>query len=269
MNHDLPPIFVINLTEDEERRDTMRTRLNSTGVNYAFFEAINGRGFDMTLHPLYDRAKRRACFGRDMIPGELGCLLSHRAIFEKMDRENIHAAVILEDDVIFEPEFKEVLMALMKCPIAWDVIRFVGSEKIYKRGCRKIVPLVGKYWMARLPTTPGGAHGYLLTLKAARVMLRHMQKNWMPIDTLQGRSWETGLETLVVYPAPLHIDQSALTTIGDARFDKTVTLEGWRKTIFPLTRGWFKLNETVGKKWIYWSSWPKDRAAIRSYNGKV
>jgi glycosyl transferase family 25 len=259
MIHDLPRIFVINLIGDTGRRDIMRERLDNAGVNYEFFEAVNGRAFDMTTTPFYDRAKRRAAFGRDMIPAEMGCLLSHRGIFEKMDRENIPAAVVLEDDVIFEPEFAQVLNALMTTKMKWDVIRFVGSAKIYKRGCRKIAPLFEKYWMARLPTAPGGAHGYLLTLKAARVMLEHMQMNWMPIDTLQGRTWETGLETLVVYPAPLRIDQDVETTIGDARFDKTITLEGWPRKLFFLTRGWFKLNETLGKKWTYLSSWPRDR----------
>lgn len=257
----LPPVFIINLPEDEGRRETMRARLESAAVGYEFIEAVNGRKFDMKTHPEYNGIKRRAAFGRDMIPAELGCLLSHRKIFEKIDRENIPAAVILEDDVVFEPEFAAVLNALMTTKIKWDVIRFVGSAKIYKRGCRKIAPLLGKYWTARLPTAPGGAHGYLLTLDAARVMIRHMQPSWMPIDTLQGRTWETGLETLVVYPAPLHIDQEAVTTIGDARFDKTITLEGWRRKAFPLTRGWFKLNETLGKKWTYLSSWPRDKAA--------
>lgn len=264
----IPPVFVINLPEDTGRREIMRARLDAAGVGYEFIEAVNGRKFDMASHPDYDGIKRRAAFGRDMIPAELGCLLSHRKIFEKMDRDNIPAAVILEDDVVFEPEFADVLRALIRMnedgPSKWDVIRFVGSAKIYKRGCRRIVKLLGKYWMGRLPTAPGGAHGYLLTLHAARVMIRHMQSNWMPIDTLQGRTWETGLETLVVHPAPLHIDQEAVTTIGDARFDKTITLQGWRRRVFPLTRGWFKLGETLGKKWTYWSSWPRDKIASLS-----
>jgi len=92
-------------------------------------------------------------------------------------------------------------------------------------------------------------------------MLKHMQSNWKPIDTLQGRVWETGLETLVVHPAPLHPDPGAGTTIGDERFDKTITLTGLDRTLFPLTRGLFKINENIGKKWVYWSSWPRDKMA--------
>jgi glycosyl transferase family 25 len=246
------------MKEDADRREIMEERLSKTGAPYEFVEAVNGRSFDLANTPEYNRKKRLRYFGRDMIGGEIGCLLSHRKIFEKMDKEEIPYAVVLEDDVIFEPEYKEVLEALIDTNIPWDVVRFLGSKKIYARGCRKIAPLTGKYWMARLPTAPGGAHGYILTLKAARTMIKHMQTNWVPVDTLQGRIWETGLETLVLHPAPLHIDEEAETTIGDIRLDKTLQIDGWQKNLFPVFRAWFKICETLGKRYVYWSSWPRD-----------
>ncbi len=260
MTQNCPPVFIINLPEDTDRRKIMQERLEPTGVPYEFIEAVNGREFDLANTPAYNRKKRLRYFGRDMIGGEIGCLLSHRNIYEKMDRENIPFAAILEDDVVFEPEFKDVLCALVETKVPWDVVRFLGSKKVYARGCRKIAPLLGQYWTARLPTAPGGAHGYVLTLKAARVMLKHMKTNWVPIDTLQGRIWETGLETLVLHPAPLHIDESAETTIGDSRLDKTLQIEGWQKKLFPLFRAWFKIYENIGKRYVYWSAWPRDHS---------
>jgi len=255
----LPPVFIINLPRHAERRQIMKTRLQEIGLTYEFIDGVDGK----TLSPddliSYDRQKRLRYFGRDLQPGEIGCLLSHRKIFQKMVDEQLSHAVILEDDVIFEAEFPAVLQALLTTPVPWDVIRFLGSEKIYARGCRKIAPLAGHYQLARLPTAPGGAHGYLMSQKAAQVMLRHMQRNWLPIDTLQGRTWETGLETLVVHPAPLYPDQTAGSTIGDARFDKTVRLSGLEKTLFPLARSWFKLTESCGKRYSYAASWRRDR----------
>jgi glycosyl transferase family 25 len=254
-----PPVFVINMAKDESRREIMASRLDRTGVGYEFFPAVDGRGFDLSKTPAYDGAKRRRYFGRDMIPGEVGCLLSHRAVYEKMAAENIPYAVVLEDDVIFEADFKEALQALLATKIKWDVIRFLGSKKIYARGCRKIAKLTDKYWLARLPTAPGGAHGYVLTLHAAKIMLKHMQRNWLPIDTLQGRMWETGLETLVLYPAPVQIDNSE-STIGEAaRMDKTVKLTGIDKTLYPLYRGIYKVTDTLGKRYVYWSSFSRDK----------
>jgi len=262
MDKDLPPVFVINLPRDIQRLEDMGRQLDALGLPYQIFEAVDGYALKPEDMGFYDRKKRCRYFGRDLLPGELGCLLSHYKIYEKMDRDNIEYAVICEDDLIFENDFKDVLERLlspqMRSKVPWDVIRFLGSEKIYKRGCRKIVPLVAHYWLARLPTAPGGAHGYLLSLKAARVMLSHMQKNWLPIDTLQGRVWETGLETLVVHPAPLTPDPAAGSTIGDERFDKTVKLTGLEKTLFPLFRAWFKTSENLGKRSVYVMSWFRD-----------
>lgn len=256
----VPRIFVINMAKDEGRREAMRKRAAEAGLDLEFFEAVNGRNLPSDQMALYDSKKRRQFFGRDLTLGEIGCLLSHRALYEKMVRENIPIAIVLEDDVIFEAEAKDVFAALPHSSVPWDVVRFLGSQKIYARGCRKIALLIGKYWMARLPTAPGGAHGYMIKQEAAQVMLNHMQKNWLPIDTLQGRTWETGLETLVVYPAPLYPDQQEASTIGDDRFDKSVQLQGAARLLFPFYRARYKLGELLGKKYIYWTSWIRDRS---------
>ncbi len=258
----LPPIYIINMVKDVDRKNSMIDRLNKLNIDAEFIEAVDGRKMtEAEISNIYDSKKRKRYFGRDLTKGEIGCLLSHRKIYSKMVDENIDIAVILEDDVIFEPDFKEALEAICSSNIKWDVIRFLGSEKIYKRGCRKITNLGNtRYKFARLPTTPGGAHGYIITLKAAKVMLSHMQKNWIPIDTLQGRCWETKLETLVLYPAPLYPNPDEESVIGnDERFDKTIKLKGVDRMIYPFTRLWFKLCENIGKRKVYFGSWFKDK----------
>lgn len=260
MKEKLPPIFVINLPRDDKRRRDMSARLDQVGLPYEFIEAVDGKAMAPEYQALYDRTRRMRYFGRDLKLGELGCTFSHYKIFKKMDAENIEHAVILEDDAIFEKEFEQVLSALMDTSVPWDVIRFLGSKKIYKRGCRKITPLVGRYSLARLPTTPGGAHGYLLSLKAARAMIKYMQRTWMPIDAQQGRMWETGLETLVVHPAPLFPEPDNVSTIGDERMDKTLEITGVQRALFPFCRAWFKVSEQVGKKYVYWGSALKDKS---------
>ncbi len=264
-----PPIFIINMQKDTKRRSAITARLENFGLQSSFIEGVDGGAMsDKDIALVYDSAKRKRYFGRDMTKGEIGCLLSHRNIFIKMVDEQIPVAVILEDDVIFEPDFKQALAAISVSHMKWDVIRFLGSKKIYKRGCRKIAKLGDtRYQFARLPTAPGGAHGYMLTLKAATIMLKHMQKSWIPIDTLQGRCWETGLETLVLYPAPLYPDPNEETTIGnDTRFDKTVKLAGLARTLYPLTRTWFKLCENLGKRWVYWGAYMRDK---NGYTAKI
>ncbi|MGY9005403.1 MAG: glycosyltransferase family 25 protein [Alphaproteobacteria bacterium] len=258
-----PRVFVINMPRDVDRKTAMVSRLDAIGIVPEFIEGVDGATLDLEQSPFYDGAHRRRCYGRDMTAGELGCLLAHRKIFEKMVDEGMAHAIVLEDDVMFEDDFPAVVRALIDDPRPWDVIRFLGAGKIYDRGCRIIAPLLGRYALARLPTAPGGAHAYLMTLKAARVMVAHTRVNWVPIDTLQGRCWETGLETLVVHPAPLGTDPAAGSTIGDVRFDKTVRSTGWARRLYPLTRFWFKLCEGLGKRFVFLSAWFRDQKTYR------
>jgi glycosyl transferase family 25 len=256
-----PTVFVINLQRDSVRRAQMRERLDAIGLPFRFLDAVVGDGLDLDTCTRYDGVRRRRYFGRDMTRGEVGCLLSHLKAYEIMVEEGIDTALVLEDDVMFEPDFPDVLRALHATPVRWDIVRFLGSEKIYRLGRRIIAPLVGRYFMARIPGAHGGAHAYLLTRAAAGVLLEHTRRSWMPIDTLHGRCWETGLESLVVHPAPLHTDPAAGSTISDARFDKTVRLQGIDRTLYPLRRFWFRFTETLGKRRVYWSSWWRDGRA--------
>lgn len=51
---------------------------------------------------------------RPMTLGEIGCFLSHYYIWQKMVESNEQEVLILEDDIKFEPFFKERALALMK-----------------------------------------------------------------------------------------------------------------------------------------------------------
>lgn len=256
---DLPPTFVINLESADRRRAMMRQSLDSLEIPFTFHQAVDGRKRPVESFAHYDGPRRRRFFGRDMTPGELGCLESHRQVLQRIRDEALPRALVLEDDVVFRPDFPDVLKALMKTPIPWDMIRFMGSKKIEQKGHRPIAPLFGRYTLARLPSTHGGAHAYLVTREAAIRLLDHSERSWLPIDTLQGRCWETGLESLVVHPNPLVTDESDGSSIGDLRFDKTLTIEGWERRLYPLNRFRFKLCEGLGKRRVYWGTLLRDR----------
>ncbi|EHZ6874366.1 glycosyltransferase family 25 protein, partial [Providencia rettgeri] len=88
--------FVINLKDDLLKRDFMRNQLDNIGISYQFIEAIDGRIMsDNTIKQLaYDYPD---CY---LTKGEIGCALSHMAIYKKMIEDNIEIALILEDDAL-------------------------------------------------------------------------------------------------------------------------------------------------------------------------
>lgn len=246
------PVFVISLPEATERRAQIASHLKELGLAHEIVDAVDGRGFDVPAHTAYNGRRRRLLFGRDLTGGELGCALSHRSIYERMADENIPLALVLEDDVVLSEDIPAVLKVLSGMTDRFELVRFLGSKKVARLQQRVVADLGGGYSLNRLRTTPGGAHAYVVTLSGAQKLLRAMQRIDVPIDTLMGMVWRTGLNALIVQPGLSYQDGDLPNYIGQTRFDKSIALKGWERTVFPFTRAYCKLYEAAGKSWSYY-----------------
>lgn len=253
-----PAIFVISLARSSRRRATMAAALEKLSLPFSFFDAVDGSQIDLASSPDYNGTLRRLVAGRDLTQGEFGCLLSHRALLEKIAAEKIPRALILEDDAILSPELPAVLDALMRQD--WDVVRFLARPKTARESV-KVRDIGNGFSMTRVFGTPGGAYGYLVTDRAAARLAEFMQVNWQPNDTLLGQSWRTGLDVFGVLPAPVRADDEIESTIGDERFRKSKeSLNGWEKISHPAARAAFKIWENAGKHSAWRAQKRRDRA---------
>ncbi len=254
--------FVITLEHAEARRKIIASRLDELEIPFEFHPGVDGRKIDLVSHPGYSKWKRRMFFGRDLSNGEFGCVLAHKSIYERIVAENIDVALILEDDAILCDELPSVVNALVQHQKNWDIVRFLGRPKNY-RASRTIAELPGtQSQLARPHGMPGGAYGYVINNRAARRLLSMMEKNWLPIDTLHGVSWLTKLNTVSVIPSPVLPNDDVPSCIDEQdsnlRWNKSVSLSGWRKLIYPLTRGAWKTYCNVLVKYVWFSSLMSD-----------
>lgn len=259
------PTFVISLPESQDRRDWMEKQLHNLGIiNFEFFDAVDGRQMDVANHPEYNGKCRLSAFGRHLKGGELGCTLTHKHLYQKMIDENIELAMILEDDCILPDNAVPILNALQQQKNCFDAVRFLGSKKVTKRGGRKAMDLPHDYALIRMPTSPGGSHGTLITLEGAKKMHAALSPISLPIDAVLGRPYETGLNVFSTIPGlGVANEEKFGTLIGEDRFSKKNELGGIAKTIFPLTRALFKIHETLGKKGFYFATYFKDRKTLK------
>lgn len=255
----IPMVFIISLASSIERRGKIRSRLEQLGMAYEFVDGIDLRNTDIMQHPRYDSVRRRLCFGRDLQPGELGCLLSHRKVYEIMVTRAIPHALVLEDDASLEDDLPQVLASLIRLPISWDLVRFLDKKKVYRRKCRRICMIDHVHELSRLPTNSGGAYGYLLNQRGAARLLELMEKNWLQNDVLHSRAWMTGLEVFIVRPSPVRHDNDMNSTIGDDRFDRSLALRGAERWIFPWKRFRMQIQDKLAKRWHYLMAGPRDR----------
>lgn len=114
----LDRIFMINLVRRPERRAKMERSFKEIGLDVEHVAAIDGK----KLTPEYlDEIGVRILPGyadpfhnRPMTKGEIGCFLSHFWIWEKQVVEKLNEVLVLEDDIRFEPYFKQRALNLLE-----------------------------------------------------------------------------------------------------------------------------------------------------------
>lgn len=107
----LDRIFMINLVRRLERRHKMERSFLELGLDVEHVPAIDGQ----KLTPEYFEeigvkflpGYADPFHNRPMTMGEIGCFLSHFSIWERQVVEKLDEILILEDDIRFEPYFKQ------------------------------------------------------------------------------------------------------------------------------------------------------------------
>ena len=156
--------FVISMPASEQRRSACMQAARNAGLEPEWFEAANGRQlmaeYEQGQHPseicLQDQTVlelglgRRVTIAQKLSAGELGCAWSHLSIYQKMRDEGIEHALILEDDAILKPAFKEALPLIMQESPRWDLVQIAhdcGIRDFYWRRDQVIEP--GRHWSLR------------------------------------------------------------------------------------------------------------------------
>ncbi len=127
------PIFIISM-KGSPRRELIQAHFASFGLNLdldiVFFDGIEGR---KNLKNLLNNSEE---FSQQLSDGEVGCFRSHLAIAEKIMREKIPCALVLEDDVRVGDFVKlqaQINWLLSLLPsLHWDYIRLYHGVTVPK-----------------------------------------------------------------------------------------------------------------------------------------
>lgn len=235
--------FVINLPTDSARRAAISRQLKSLQIPFSIFSAVNGKQLsEQELARDYDRA-RAIKESHDLTLGEIGCALSHIGVYRQMVEQNIPHALILEDDAKLGEVLPEVLRRLQEeyrseKPM---VVLLNYIEKYKKIRAKKLGD------RHQLVDTYGGipnAHGYFITLAAAKRLVDELYPVWLVADR-----WERfrelkciNFKAVVPYCVSLteHAKQSNLTT------DRVARMELYKRGGF-----YYYVHRFLYKKFIY------------------
>ena len=158
--------FLINLDRNPDRLVTARTRLAAAGVEAVRLPAVDGSALSPAeRRTAVSRFHALLARGRLYTPGQIGCTLSHQAIYHRMIAENLPAALVFEDDVRLAPGFPASLAAA-------KALLDTDRRQVFLFSDGTQPPLSGDGRAFTRAADGDCAEAYLITLPAARELLR-------------------------------------------------------------------------------------------------
>lgn len=228
--------YLINLDRNIDRLESASRQLSAQGIDFERFPAVDGSALtNEDLNHVLARFHARMARHNPLTKGEIGCALSHAAIWRKMIEGRISAALILEDDVHLSDKFKRALDRVVE---SMDVTRpqvylFFDGRLNQFSGLDDASEFIEQLKGSRLKRV-WCSEAYVVTLPAARNMLRANYPVVTPIDWW-GRWARRGL--IDVYRVhPLTARQKQETYPSDVTPVKPSIGRGWRLLWWTMCR---------------------------------
>jgi glycosyl transferase family 25 len=216
------PVLVLSLQSSTARRSQIGAWLDDLGIEYRFFDAIEGRSLSV------DERERLAppsalLFDRPLTAAEVGCAGSHFAVVRELAAENPDFVCVMEDDAM--PLSSDIRLFLepktLKAIPQFDVLRMVSDPARWKRPAWRVAQIHerGIHALAR----PGfGLQGQIYSRSGLHKMRSQIAAIRAPADFVIYHDCHIkGLRVLEIRPGLLQHDElfrnpelQKLTTIG-------------------------------------------------------
>lgn len=243
------PVHVINMASNPTRMAQAAGELARAGVPFTRFEAVNGRALPPEeLARVYDPQANARRARHPLIGPEIGCYLSHVALWRQIAAGDAAGGVILEDDFACAPDLAAVLDAVAGDSGDWEIVKLFSARRGQK--LLELRPLVPGRQIGVPYKVPNTMLGYAIRREAAARLAAAALPVSRPIDEDHKHFWELGLRVALVVPSPLSF--GALSTEAG-----TITAARRRLPRLPLAaalrQAWrtlrFRLNYLVGLHW--------------------
>ncbi len=227
--------------------------MDRLGLKFEFFDAV--RGSDLTedqIARVYDADKNAKVFKRPLSKPEIGCYLSHHALWDRIGKGAAAGAIVLEDD--FDPDgaLPALLDELCRLDLSNCLVK-LHSEKTVAGAT--LATLAGGYRLLAPNQVPGFAVGYVVERRAAAALAEKSLPFGRPVDIDLKHWWEFGVSVLIVQPTALRIRVG-----GDAS-----AIESSRQDVKPAGRlsGWVRFVRNSRYQWLYRLQWLRARSKSR------
>ncbi|WP_454854598.1 glycosyltransferase family 25 protein [Rhizobium binxianense] len=191
--------YLINLDRAETRRFRMERLLEGCGIAFERVAAVDGAGITLPRSD-FDEPSYLRNQGRRPNSFEIGCYLSHVECAKRFLASHAEFALVLEDDLDFEDDLAEVLIAALAHHQHWDILRLSTVNSGHK--CR-VGALTPSRSLAVSLTREKGSGAYFINRKAGEWIAGSLVPMRLPYDLAFDLEFDGGLRACFVDPVPV------------------------------------------------------------------
>jgi len=126
------PIFLINLDRSSDRFAAAAEQITAAGLSFERIPAVDGKTLNIHERSFCDQQNAHRVTGREILPGEIGCYLSHRRALAAFLESGAPVGLILEDDVKLSPVSANMIHLLLELDYSnWYVANLGRPAKRY------------------------------------------------------------------------------------------------------------------------------------------
>lgn len=181
-------IYLINLDRRADRLKNMQAVFEMLGMFFIRVPAVDGMQFAQSLPE----------WPYSLTPGEVRCFLSHKKCFELIATGEDEYGVVLEDDAELSGSIERYLSTSHWIPENADVIKIETCNSRVQLNRIVSVPRTNMR-LGRLLSSHLGAAGYIVSKRAAKLILPLLDETKEPIDDFLFTPGRGILDNMIVY----------------------------------------------------------------------
>jgi glycosyl transferase family 25 len=240
------PVFVVNLDRSPDRLAAAREEARRIGMKFERFPAVDGK--DVPSHFRNQFLDKDGNSLSKLNDGQIGCYASHLTLHDRIVRDELPYAMIVEDDSRLQDDLMlAATSAIEAAPAGWDYIHLSG---ILKRAVLVVASLPNGRYLVRHSRLPVNTGGYLISQRGAVKMLKPGPR-LRPVDMEIRHAWLRDLDVFGIYPSPVGFSEEFPTTIGPICRRKWLVMNVWSPGLMSEMRGRFYCMGKLGMAGYY------------------
>jgi glycosyl transferase, family 25 len=198
------PIYIISLRGAAERRTQCAATMARLGLRFEFFDAVEGAKLSHEeIAQVYDADGNARLYKYPLSRPEIGCYLSHFALWQRIASGAEEGAFLLEDDFQAQPGLADVMQVISSANLENCMVKLYARRP--PRGA-EIDELPGGYKLVMPHHVPGMTLGYAVDKAAAARLAARTLPIARPVDMEIKHWWQFDVPVLVVVPSLLRVD---------------------------------------------------------------